>query len=239
MYGWRLQQKANRIALRIPGTAKLIFPGAAKLLSLSLSRAQVFQLAYATRAWGSAESGSGVGSELAATENVSGYLPELFQRLQVSKFLDAPCGDWNWMRRVDLSGVDYFGADVVSSVVTKNRQEYTRPGVRFIHADLTKDPLPTVDMIMCRDCWVHLSFEDIAAMLKNFRRTGARWLLVSNTPSQNRNQNKATGIDWRHLNLHLPPFNFPEKIEGRKDHYPDVPFEIALWRLAELPEISL
>ena len=76
-------------------------------------------------------------------------------------------------------------------------------------------------------------------MLKNFRRTGARWLLVSNTPSQNRNQNKATGIDWRHLNLHLPPFNFPAKIEGRKDHYPDVPFEIALWRLAELPEISL
>jgi hypothetical protein len=170
---------------------------------------------------------------------VSAYLPELFQRLQVSKFLDAPCGDWNWMRRVDLSGVDYFGGDVVSSVVIKNKQQYARPGVRFIHADLTKDPLPTVDMIMCRDCWVHLSFEDIAAMLKNFRRTGARWLLVSNTPSQNRNQNKATGIDWRHLNLHLPPFKFPAKIEGRKDHYPDVPFEIALWRLAELPEISL
>jgi hypothetical protein len=239
MYGWRLQQKANSIPLRIPGASRLLFAGAAKLLSLSLSRARVFQLAYATRVWGSAESGSGIGSELAATENVSAYLPELFQRLQVSKFLDAPCGDWNWMRRVDLSGVDYFGGDVVSSVVTKNKQEYARPGVRFIHADLTKDPLPTVDMIMCRDCWVHLSFEDIAAMLKNFRRTGARWLLVSNTPSQNRNQNKATGIDWRHLNLHLPPFNFPAKIEGRKDHYPDVPFEIALWRLAELPEISL
>jgi len=143
------------------------------------------------------------------------------------------------MKQVDLSGVDYFGADIVSSVITKNKQEYARPGVQFIHADLTKDPLPTVDMIMCRDCWVHLSFEDIAAMLKNFRRTGARWLLVSNTPGQNRNQNKATGIDWRHLNLHLPPFNFPAEIESRKDHYPDVPFEITLWRLAELPEISL
>jgi hypothetical protein len=121
MYGWRLQQKANSIPLRIPGASRLLFAGAAKLLSLSLSRARVFQLAYATRVWGSAESGSGIGSELAATENVSAYLPELFQRLQVSKFLDAPCGDWNWMRRVDLSGVDYFGGDVVSSVVTKEQ----------------------------------------------------------------------------------------------------------------------
>lgn len=229
MFRWSLRQKANSIAVRTPGFGKL--------LSLTLPRAQVFEVAYAMRAWGSAESASGVGSELAATENVSAYLPELFQRYQVSKFLDAPCGDWNWMRRVDLSGVDYVGADIVSAVVAKNNQQYARSGVRFIHADLTKDDLPAVDMILCRDCWVHLSFQDIAAILKNFRRTGATWLLVSNTPSQDSNQNKLTGIDWRHLNLHLPPFNFPPAIESRKDHYPDVPFEIALWRLADLPEI--
>ena len=143
------------------------------------------------------------------------------------------------MSRVDLSGVDYVGADIVANVIAKNNQEYARPGVRFIRADLTKDLLPAADMIMCRDCWVHLSFQDIAAILKNFRRTGATWLLVSNTPSQERNQNKRTGIDWRHLNLRLPPFNFPPETESRKDHYPDVPFEITLWRLADLPEINL
>ena len=230
MSGWSLRQKANSIIVRIPGFGKLV--------SLALPSAQTFQVAYVMRAWGSAESGSGGGSELAATENVSAYLPELFQRLQVSKFLDAPCGDWNWMRRVDLSGVDYVGADVVANVVARNNLEYARPGVRFIHADLTKDPLPTADMIMCRDCWVHLSFQDIAAILKNFRSTGAKWLLVSNTPSRDRNQNKPTGIGWRHLNLHLPPFNFPPGTESRKDHYPDVPFEIALWRLADLPNVN-
>ena len=228
MFGWGLRQKAKSILIDIPGVDKL--------LSLARPRAQIFKMAYATRAWGSAESGSGIGSELAATENVSAYLPELFQRLQVSKFLDAPCGDWNWMRRVDLSGVDYVGADVVSDIVAKNNQQYARSGVQFIHADLTKDYLPPVDMIMCRDCWVHLSFQDIAAILKNFRRTGATWLLVSNTPSRDRNQNKPTGIDWRHLNLHLPPFSFPPKIESRKDHYPDVPFEIALGEWQTYPK---
>jgi hypothetical protein len=196
-------------------------------------------VAYAAQAWGSAESGSGVGSELGATENVSAYLPQLFRRLQVSKFLDAPCGDWNWMRRVDLSAVEYIGADVVSGVVAQSSQKYARSGVRFIHADLTKDSLPAVDMIMCRDCWVHLSFSDIAAILKNFRRTGTTWLLVSHTPSHNKNENKVTGIGWRHLNLNLPPFSFPPSLESQKDHYPEVPFEIALWRLADLPDIKL
>jgi hypothetical protein len=224
-------QKVKRIGMRIPSVHKLV--------SRVLPTARVFQVAYAAGAWGSAESDSGVGSELGATENIRAYLPELFQRFKVSTFLDAPCGDWNWMSRVDLSGVDYFGADIVSTVIDKNSQQYARPGARFIRADLTKDPLPTVEMIMCRDCWVHLSFEDIAAALKNFRRTGATWLLVSNTPSQTRNQNKATGIDWRHLNLNLPPFSFPQKIESRKDHYPDVPFEITLWQIADLPELSV
>jgi hypothetical protein len=231
MFGASLRQKVKSIAID--------FPGVEKLLSLTRPRAQIFQKAYATQAWRSAESGSGAGSELAATENVRAYLPELFRRLQVSKFLDAPCGDWNWMRRVDLSGIEYVGVDVVSDVVARNNRQYARSGVRFIHADLTKDDLPTVDMILCRDCWVHLSFQDIAAILKNFRRTGARWLLVSNTPSQDRNQNKPTGIGWRHLNLHLPPFNFPPPIDSRKDHYPNVPFEIALWRLPDLPEVNL
>lgn len=230
MVGQSLRQRAKSAALRLPGVEKLV--------SLALPRAQIFQVAYAMQAWGSAESGSGVGSELGATENVSAYLPELFQRLRVKSFLDAPCGDWNWMRRVDLSRVDYVGADVVSSIVTQNNQKYARSGVRFIHADLNKDSLPEVDMVMCRDCWVHLSFEDIAAVLRNFRRTGATWLLVSNTPSEVRNENKVTGIGWRHLNLNLPPFCFPPKIEGRKDHYPGVPFEIALWRLSDLPDIN-
>src|SRR5215211_7808288 len=59
------------------------------------SRGEVFEKAYATDIWGSAESKSGSGSELGATETLRSYLPELFTRLKVERFLDAPCGDWN------------------------------------------------------------------------------------------------------------------------------------------------
>src|SRR2546430_15896102 len=107
----------SRRSLRQKITTRI--PGFGKLFSLTLPRAQGFQVADALELWGSAECGSGVGSELAATQNARAYLPELLQRLDVSKFWDAQCGDWNWMSRVDPSAVDFVGADVVSAVVAK------------------------------------------------------------------------------------------------------------------------
>jgi SAM-dependent methyltransferase len=201
-------------------------------------RGRLFGKAYANRTWGSAESGSGVGSELGATSSLRPYLPEIFNRLNVRTFLDAPCGDWNWMRTVDLTGVDYTGADVVPEVIASNQERFARPCVRFLVADLTKDDLPRADLILCRDCWVHLSFQDIGAMLENFRRSGAAWLLVSNSPHVETNENKLTSLRWRYLNLRKAPFHFPPALESRKDHYADVQFEITLWRIADLPSMS-
>ncbi|NPC57392.1 class I SAM-dependent methyltransferase [Caenimonas soli] len=203
-----------------------------------LSRESIFSRAYSSRAWGSEESGSGVGSELGATEALRAYLPGLFKRLGVEKILDAPCGDWNWMRLVDLEGIDYVGVDVVPEVIAKNQAAYAAAGVRFKVADITRDDLPSADLILCRDCWVHLSFRDAASILENFRRCGATWLLVSNSPQISENKNQLTGLSWRYLNLHQPPFNFPAGLEARKDHYDDHGFQITLWRIADLPRIN-
>ncbi len=195
-------------------------------------------MAYASEVWGSSESHSGSGSELGATTSIRPLLGELFEQLNVRIFLDAPCGDWNWMRLVDLTGVDYVGADIVPAVINVNQSRFSRPGVRFMVADLTSDVLPQADLVLCRDCWVHLSFQDIAAMLENFRRSGATWLLISNSPRTNSNPNQFTGLSWRPLNLRLAPFYFPVPLETRTDHYPSFGFEVALWRIADLPDIA-
>lgn len=202
------------------------------------SRQAIFSQAYASKAWGSDESGSGIGSELGATHQLREFLPDLLHHYGIKKFLDAPCGDWNWMQLVDLQGVQYVGVDVVPEVVARNRRAYQRKGVSFMVADLTRDELPRADLILCRDCWIHLSFRDVALTLENFRRTGATWLLVSNSPRSRMNKNQLTGRMWRHLNLHMPPFNFPASVEVRADHYDHTDFEITLWKLADLPRVE-
>lgn len=219
----------NHVVAGMPGVQS-----AAKRFKTDRDR---FQQIYESGAWDSPESGSGKGSEIAATVNVRQYLPSLFARLDVRSMLDAPCGDWNWMKLVDLSGVSYTGGDIVPSVIETNRATYAREGVRFIRADLKSDVLPKVDLILCRDCLIHLSFEDARRILENFRSSGATWLLTSTTQHVTTNANKITGQGWRHINLCKAPFGFPEPKEIIDDHVEAVP-QLGLWRIDQLPALS-
>jgi SAM-dependent methyltransferase len=213
--------------------------GAAHRLRLRWkSGADRFAHAYETSAWGSPESGSGTGSELRATEVVRTQLADLLRRHNVKSLLDAPCGDWNWMQYIDLAGIEYFGVDIVPTVITENQMKFDRLGVSFAVADLTRDTLPSADAVICRDCFIHLSYLDIAAVMANFRRSGATWLLLNTFPETRWNRNQFTGMRWRRLNFQLPPFNFPDPVEALSDGSEVCPSRLSLWKLADLPELA-
>ena len=72
---------------------------------------QIFSEYFKENAWGSDESVSGAGSTVQATKWLVRELSDLLRRYSVKSVLDLPCGDFNWMRYVDLSGIDYVGAD--------------------------------------------------------------------------------------------------------------------------------
>ena len=202
------------------------------------SRRSVYEVAYAQQTWASGESRSGTGSELRATGNIRKCLPELLIRLGATSLLDAPCGDWNWMQHVELPVTEYFGVDIVESLITANRERFGNERRHFTVRDLTRDPLPRADVILCRDCLVHASYQDIAAMLENFRRTGATYLLLNTYPEIQHNRNQFTGRPWRRINLLLPPFGFPQPLEMFPDGGDIDPSQLALWRLQELPHVS-
>lgn len=204
------------------------------------SRRAVFTDAYSSASWGSQESGSGTGSELRATENVREWLPGVLSRLGARSLLDAPCGDWNWMQHVDLSGIDdYYGVDIVQPVINENASRFGGPHRHFAVADLTCDALPKAQAILCRDAIVHMSYQDAAKILANFAATGAEWLLLNTYPEVTSNRNHFTGKRWRRLNLRLEPFSFPEPVEMVPDGGDVNPSLLAVWRLPDLPPIQL
>ncbi|CAE6935807.1 hypothetical protein [Paraburkholderia domus] len=82
----------------------------------SNNTADVFRDIYLGKKWHSAESVSGWGSEQGNTERFVRELPDLASRYNVTSVLDVPCGDFNWMRHVDLGDIDYIGADFVAGV---------------------------------------------------------------------------------------------------------------------------
>jgi hypothetical protein len=202
------------------------------------SREALFSQVYESAGWASEESGSGTGSELRATVDIRENLPELLTRLHANSLLDAPCGDLNWMRRIDLPVRKYHGVDIVPSVIAENQRQFGDQQRQFAVADLTRDELPRADVVLCRDCLVHVSFQDAARILDNFRATGATWLLVNTYPEVDNNRNQFTGRNWRRLNLRLPPFDFPEPVESFADGGDVDPSRLALWKLQELPAVG-
>lgn len=197
----------------------------------------VFTRIYHNNEWGGGESRSGQGSTRARGAEFREQLAALLDRLGVVTLLDAPCGDFNWMRDLEAASLrSYIGVDIVEELIAANRAQYGADGRQFHCGDLTRDPLPRADLILCRDGLVHLSFADIRAALRNFKRSGSRYLLATTFDDVEVNTDIPTG-SWRALNLRTAPFGFPPPLAAIADaprNYPDK--QLALWELASLPD---
>ncbi len=172
----------------------------------------IFTKAYKENIWNSTESFSGEGSTLSATNVIRSILPDLLKKLDAKVFLDAPCGDFNWMQHVDIPNVNYIGGDIVKEIVIKNQQTYGNDVRRFVELDIIRSKLPQADVMLCRDCLIHLSYEHINSFIKNLHASGIKYLITNTYPNRKENINIETGR-FRPVNLLLPPFNFPEPIK--------------------------
>ena len=200
---------------------------------------EAFTEIYNTNHWMSMESNSGMGSELIQTKTLITELGKLIADINIESVLDIPCGDFKWMQKVDLSKIDYIGADIVEELIEKNTILFKeRDNLTFKVLNLIKDPLPAKDIVIIRDCLVHLSYKDIYKALKNVKSSGCKYLLTTTFTNHNLNNDIATG-EWRPLNLQKRPFNFPNPIlvinenctEGN-GNFKDK--SLALWEISKL-----
>jgi SAM-dependent methyltransferase len=201
-----------------------------------LSLPERFQRIHDTNLWGAAESVSGLGSEIDATAVLRAELPVLLRRLGVRSLLDAPCGDGGWLASADL-GVRVTGVDVVPDLIAalQRRGDVNRD---YLLADITRDPLPRADAILCRDCLVHFSFANIARAVENFRRSGASWLITTTFAEWQTNLDCEDG-DWRALNFERAPFAWGAPAELLNENCMEAgggwrDKSLGVWRLADI-----
>jgi hypothetical protein len=205
---------------RMKSFIKSAFPGSVRIYHLlgrvrrslyagSPNMKAIFSDIYRNNWWADPESVSGRGSTLARTEVIRRELPSLLKSVGAKSLLDAPCGDFNWMRYVNLTNIMYIGADVVPELIARNRRIESGAGKKFAVLNITRDRLPKVDAILCRDCFIHFSFKDIDAAIANFKRSNSIFLLATTHINVSENTDIQTG-GWRSVNLQLPPFNFPQ-----------------------------
>lgn len=210
-----------------------------KLRDLILGRRHrraVFQRIYDDNLWGDPESASGSGSGSDATASIRSQLLQLFEMYGVSSLLDAPCGDFFWMKDIASNLARYWGVDIVPSLVEKNQRDYGTEKITFQCADISTDPLPAADLVLCRDCFIHLPTRIILDSLENFRATGARYLLLTCDLDAGPYRDVPIG-SYRPINFLKAPFHFPEPRESVAENESESRL-LCLWEFATLPVAS-
>ncbi len=198
-----------------------------------------FTSIYKKNIWGDTESVSGPGSNMEQTETLRRELPEFLKRFHIRTMLDIPCGDFNWMKETSVDLDQYIGGDIVAELIAENTSRYADEKHRFSKLDVTTDSLPTVDVILCRDCLVHLSYDDIRNAFANIQKSGSKYLLATTFTDRQENKDITTG-EWRPTNLQQPPFSLPEPLAILNEQCPEEPYRdksLGLWKVEELPTV--
>lgn len=163
-----------------------------------------FQQIYAQNAWGH---GSGEGSLPIHTQGYVAFLQDFLARRRIRSVVDMGCGDWQFSRFVDWTGIDYHGFDVVPSVISANVAAFQRAGRQFhLYGGDAKD-LPAADLLITKDVLQHLDDATVLDFLRSLSKYEYALLTNCVDPAgPTRHVNIQTG-GFRYLDLRLPPFN--------------------------------
>jgi hypothetical protein len=184
---------------------------------------------------------SGNGSSIDQTQEIAEAIPRFAAQLEIRSMLDIPCGDLVWMSRVNLGDIKYIGADVAPSLILHLKSKYPDRNLQALN--IVQDALPKVDLIFCRDLFVHLTNKDIHCAIKNIKASKSQYLATTTFTNRAINRNLpilTRGVAWRTINLELQPFNFPRPkvlIDEKCTEGSGMFFDksIAIWKISDLP----
>lgn len=200
------------------------------------SAAAIFDEIHRINFWGSKESQSGVGSELAFTSTYRLGLARCIADHRIKSLFDAPCGDLNWMSTfLSEYKVGYSGGDISAEVISRARAAHVGRDLRVF--DITIDPFPAADAWHCRDCLFHLPFQAIHSALMNFAASGIGYALITSHRARilHRNLDVSFG-GFRFLDLERAPFFLPPPRARIPDYRlgHDFPRYVCLWSRGQI-----
>lgn len=165
------------------------------------------------------ETYSGPGSLLHNNDNLIKSLPIFLKKHNIGSIIDVPCGDFNFMRKIipQNDKIHYLGMDIAENAINMCKK-YESKSIKFKVDDITNPEikLNKVDLIICKDLLLHLSFSDIKSVLKNIENSNCKYFACSRYDNGNViNKDQNSGVGARGIEITKEPFNFNYEIIER------------------------
>ena len=197
-----------------------------KFLRISfMNKDKKFSYIYKSKYWQNIKNGSlsGGGSNEVSTSIIKSELKKFIKENDIKSIVDIPCGDWQWMSKINLDNINYMGCDVVEDLITSNISIYKKNNINFSIKNIIKDNLPNADLLIIRDLLVHLDDIDIILCLENIKKSNYRYIGITNYPKLKNNNKRLFGDSlrlgdkWRAINLSRAPYNLPNPTHNLSD----------------------
>ena len=148
----------------------------------------LFEIVYATNAWQDSQSVSGPGSNknhptIKDFQNTIVYVINNYIKDSKLTIVDLPCGDCNFIfdiltfiiNNTHISHIEYYGYDIVQPLIDKLQNTISSTDnltIKFNTFNIVEDTIPiNVDIILCKELFIHLSFSDINAAIANINKS--------------------------------------------------------------------
>jgi len=129
---------------------------------------EYFKTVYSENLWKNQESISGDGSTLNCSLEYLKFIEKFIVDNRIKKILDIGCGDFNLMRHLNLSYIEYVGIDMIKDLIDINNKKYGNHNINFFNVKIHEfDYADKYDLILCKDVLQHWSNQSVI----NFHRS--------------------------------------------------------------------
>lgn len=124
---------------------------------------QKFTDIYNKKIWGSRDGKGTSGTGSSISPDTKWYIQLLMKHIEDTNSInicDIGCGDWEFSKTIDWTGLNYTGIDCVKSVIDNNNKLYKNDMISFSHQDAKSIP-KGYDFVILKDVIQHWNDQDI------------------------------------------------------------------------------
>ena len=197
----------------------------------------LFETVYTNNAWKDSQSVSGPGSNknhptIKDFQDTIMYVITNYIKDSKITIVDLPCGDCNFIfdiltfiiNNTHITHIEYYGYDIVRPLIDKLQKTIKSTDeltINFNTFNIVKDIIPiNVDIILCKELFIHLSFADINAAIDNINKSTFGFFIYGVNFKNKINQDIAYSSpgECREVSILIKPFNCNNYIHSHANY---------------------